>query len=215
MIKDYYKILEVPPHATIPEIKQAYRRLAMIYHPDKNGNDLYAQAQFTEIKEAYEVLTNPAKKEFYLQERWYNQSIGKKRTAVAVTPVSILKLALELEKYVSNLDALRMNKNGLSNYIHELLTKDVVEKLEQFNEPAINRQIVTTLLMAMRPLPLAFIKPLSARLEALSANDSETITRVKNFVQEHQRKFFWERYKVLVILFITLLICLLIYLTSK
>jgi molecular chaperone DnaJ len=215
MIKDYYQILQLPTHATIPEIKQAYRRLAMMYHPDKNANDLYAQAQFTEVKEAYEVLMNPRRKETYLQERWYNQSIGRKRTAVTVTPVSILKLALELEKYVSNLDVLRMNKEGLSNYIRELLATEVIEKLEQFNEPAIIRQIVTTLLMAMRPLPLAFIKPLSARLEVLAANDPETIERIKNFVEEYQRKVFWEKYKLLVILLFTLVICLLIYLTSK
>jgi DnaJ-class molecular chaperone with C-terminal Zn finger domain len=70
----------------------------MIYHPDKNPNDKYAEAQFNEIKEAYEVLTNPVKKENYLQQRWYNQSIGKRRTAETITPVSILKLVLELER---------------------------------------------------------------------------------------------------------------------
>src|SRR5438045_1154573 len=138
MLKDYYKILQLSAQAALPEIKQAYRRLAMIYHPDKNKNDPYAEAQFNEIKEAYEVLTNPVKKETYLQERWYNQSIGKKRTAGAITPVSILILSLELEKYVSKLDIYRMNKEGLLNYINELLSPDTIEKLKQFNETGIN-----------------------------------------------------------------------------
>ena len=122
MLKDYYQILQIEPHSTLAEIKQAFRRLAMIYHPDKNPNDKYAEVQFNEIKEAYEVLTNPVRKENYLQQRWYNQSIGKRRTAETITPVSILKLVLELEQYVSRLDVHRMNKEGLSNYIDELLS---------------------------------------------------------------------------------------------
>src|ERR1044071_10354991 len=101
MSKDYYNILQLLPSATIPEIKQAYRRLAMTWHPDKNPNDPYAKAQFEEIKEAYETLTNPIKKDLYLQERWYEQSIGKKKKDIAVTPVNILKLVLELDRYIS------------------------------------------------------------------------------------------------------------------
>src|SRR5437762_647421 len=135
MIKDYYNILQLPSSATIPEIKQAYRKLAMAWHPDKNPNDPYAKAQFESIKEAYEVLTNPLKKDLYLQERWYDQSIGKKRTAVTITPVNILKLVLELERYVSTLDPIRMNKEGLFHYIEELLSAPTIEKITEFNEP--------------------------------------------------------------------------------
>ena len=79
-LKDYYSILELQPSATLQEIKKAYRRLALQYHPDRTNNDRYAAVHFTEIKEAYEVLTNPTKKEFYLQQRWYHQSMGKKFT---------------------------------------------------------------------------------------------------------------------------------------
>lgn len=61
-LKDYYKLLELEPSATLPEIKKAYRRLALLHHPDKTGNDPYSAAQFSDIKEAYEVLTNPTKK---------------------------------------------------------------------------------------------------------------------------------------------------------
>jgi len=86
MLKDYYNTLQIPPHATLPEIKQAFRRLARLYHPDKNINDPYAEVKFNEVKEAYEVLTNPVKKESYLQEHWYNQSIGKKRTTGGLLP---------------------------------------------------------------------------------------------------------------------------------
>jgi molecular chaperone DnaJ len=203
LLKDYYNILQLPPQATLPEIKQAYRRLAMIYHPDKNKNDPYADARFTEIKEAYEVLTSPVKKETWLQERWYNQSIGKKRTGEAITPVSILKLSLELEKYVSKLDVNRMNKEGLADYIHELFSTDTIEKLKQFNEPDINRQIITTVLTAMKPLPLKFARQLSNRFEALAGYDEIALQRIKDFLEQQRKSFLWDKYTAFVIIILT------------
>jgi molecular chaperone DnaJ len=214
MLKDYYQILQIEPHSTLLEIKQAFRRLALIYHPDKNPNDKYAEVQFNEIKEAYEVLTNPVRKENYLQQRWYNQSIGKRRTAEMITPVSILKLVLELEQYVSRLDVHRMNKEGLSAYIEELLSTDTVKSLRHFNEPEINRQIITSTLSAMRPLNIKFIGKLTGRLESL-ADDETSLLRIKSFLSNRKKVFFWERYKVAVIIFFTIFICLLIYFTSK
>jgi len=64
---DYYKVLDVPRTATEPEIKKAYRRLAMKYHPDRNPNDKEAEERFKEAKEACEVLTDPQKRAAYDQ----------------------------------------------------------------------------------------------------------------------------------------------------
>jgi len=62
LFKDYYKILGVKNNASEEEIKKAYRKLAMIYHPDKNDGDKKAEEKFKEIVEAYEVLSNPSKR---------------------------------------------------------------------------------------------------------------------------------------------------------
>ena len=214
MLKDYYQILQIQPHSTLAEIKQAFRRLALIYHPDKNPNDKYAEAQFNEIKEAYEVLTNPVKKENYLQQRWYNQSIGKRRTAKTITPVSILKIVLELEQYVSRLDVHRMNREGLSGYIDELLSTGTIENLKQFNEPEINKQIITSTLSAMQPLSMRFLGKLPERLGTL-ADDETSMLQIKNFLKNRKRAFLWEQYKVALIILFTIFICMIIYFTSK
>ena len=67
MIEDPYKILGVSPNASDEEIKQAYRRLAKQYHPDRNPGDATAEAKFKEVGEAYEVLSDPDKRSRYDQ----------------------------------------------------------------------------------------------------------------------------------------------------
>ncbi len=65
--KDYYKILGVNKKASQDEIKKAYRKLAVKYHPDKNQGNRTAEEKFKEINEAYEVLGDPDKREKYDQ----------------------------------------------------------------------------------------------------------------------------------------------------
>lgn len=65
--RDYYKVLDVAKNATEAEIKKAYRRLAMKYHPDRNPGDHEAEDKFKEAKEASEVLTDPQKRAAYDQ----------------------------------------------------------------------------------------------------------------------------------------------------
>lgn len=67
MAKDLYSILEVSRNASPDEIKQAYRRLALKYHPDKNPGDKVAEEKFKEINAAYEILADPKKKQMYDQ----------------------------------------------------------------------------------------------------------------------------------------------------
>jgi curved DNA-binding protein CbpA len=164
-IKDYYSILELQPSATQPEIKKAYRRLAQQFHPDKNNNDPYKAAQFTEVKEAYEVLTNPAKKEYYLQQRWYNQSIDKKFSGnKPITPSTVLKQCLELNRYVSLLDTHRMDRRGLTEYIKDILSDSIIEKIKTFNEPDVDKTIIIYLVKTTESLRLQQAKDVAIQL---------------------------------------------------
>lgn len=65
--KDYYKILGVDRNASEEEIKKAFRKLAMKYHPDRNPGDKKAEETFKDINEAYEVLSDPEKRRRYDQ----------------------------------------------------------------------------------------------------------------------------------------------------
>ncbi len=63
--KDYYKILGVDRNASPEEIRKAYRKLALKYHPDRNPGDKAAEERFKEINEAYQVLSDPQKRAHY------------------------------------------------------------------------------------------------------------------------------------------------------
>jgi molecular chaperone DnaJ len=65
--RDYYEVLGVGRNATEAEIKKAYRQMALKYHPDKNPGDKEAEEKFKEAAEAYEVLSNPEKRQRYDQ----------------------------------------------------------------------------------------------------------------------------------------------------
>ncbi len=65
MKADYYELLGIDKNATADEIKKAYRKKALQYHPDRNPGDKEAERKFKEISEAYEVLGDEQKKAMY------------------------------------------------------------------------------------------------------------------------------------------------------
>lgn len=215
LLKDYYNILELAPSASPTDIKKAYRRLAQLHHPDKNSNDPLAAAQFAEIKEAYEVLTDPAKKEYYLQQRWYKQSTGSRKTQELITPANVLKEALELERYVSKLDVFRMDKAGLQEYMLDLLNNDTIHKLHQFSDTEANRQIQSIIIRAMKPLPDAYTGSIVSQLQLLSGDDPQAAASLAAFVRQHRQKHLREKYTLVAIIIITILLCGLIYFAGR
>lgn len=213
LLKDYYSILQLEPSATQLEIKKAYRKLALQYHPDITHNEPYAAAQFSDIKEAYEVLTDPAKKEYYLQQRWYNQSIGKRKKQEAITPVNVLKQTIELEKYISTLDVFRMDKLGLYEYINELIPDNTIQLLNNFNDLTINKEIIFNLLKAGKLLPLNLAQQLSTQLKKINVDASVTES-IETYLQQHKKNDQLEKNKIWLIMLIVAILILLIYFAS-
>ncbi|WP_192348121.1 molecular chaperone DnaJ [Algoriphagus sp. Y33] len=72
--RDYYEVLEVAKSASADEIKKAYRKLAIKFHPDKNPDNPEAEDKFKEAAEAYEVLSNPEKRQRY--DQFGHQGVG-------------------------------------------------------------------------------------------------------------------------------------------
>ena len=72
--QDYYELLGVPRKAAQKDIRQAYRKLARKYHPDLNPGDKSSEEKFKQIQEAYDVLSEPKKKQMYDQVGFYSET---------------------------------------------------------------------------------------------------------------------------------------------
>ena len=84
MKMDYYEVLQVERTASDTELKAAYRRLAMQYHPDRNPNNPDAEEKFKACSEAYQVLSDPDKRAAYdrMGSEWQN---GQEREVAAIS----------------------------------------------------------------------------------------------------------------------------------
>jgi len=215
-MKDYYTILECGPMSTRDEIKRNYRRLAQLYHPDKHSGDAYVTARFHDIKEAYETLTQPAKKNAWLEERWLNQFMnnGKGETA-PLTPYTILDKVLRLDKLISTSDSFRMDRFGMVTKMENILSIENIECLKNFNEPDIIRTIIYRMLHSARSFPFPMLGRFLEKLSQLAETDQESIRKIDAFKKEMNSRHNNQRYQMPVVLLITLLICLIIYVAGR
>ena len=212
MLKDYFKILELGPDASVQDIRKSFRRLAMRYHPDKHVEDQVATAHFREIQEAYEILSDPWRREQYLQERWYAQSMGK-RMADSAPPTSstILKDLLTLEKQLSIQDPYRTDQYGLFAYLEHILSDQALDILRTENNPEIQRESLRLALACGRHFPYLMAGRLADRLHLLYPVDSEGGTSIRQYLQQKKNEARWERWKLPLLLLLTALICFLIF----
>src|ERR1700686_1946764 len=74
MAQDYYQTLGVGREADPEEIRKAYRRLARKHHPDLNPGDKAAEDRFKKVQEAYDILSEPKKKQMYDQYGFYSEN---------------------------------------------------------------------------------------------------------------------------------------------
>ncbi|HNP22843.1 MAG TPA: DnaJ domain-containing protein [Panacibacter sp.] len=211
--KDYYKILSVKPNASPEEIKQAYRRLAFKYHPDRNPEDTLAETVFKEIAEAYEILSDKEKREDYHYKRFYTYNYKYKEKPTQ-TPHGILEEALKIKKLVDQSDPFRMNQDALLFQIKQLLEEANVEVLKKEDQQPINQKIFDTVLAACEPLD--YINCLSAidsiKTIPLAENKTEVLA---SLISAKRQAGNWERYKSLIAIAVALLLCAIIFTVGK
>lgn len=211
MAIDYYQILQIPPSADLAEIKSAYRRLAHQYHPDKNPDNQSALAYFELIKEAYETLSSPGKKEQYLQERWLYKANGQLFDQPVRTPEDLLKLVLSASDKIQRMDIYRMNKGGIKEELDFLLTEERIQLLNDFNETSINDAIVKELFQLTAAIPTTAQSEYLRKLQTIQSNHIEVLRQKE---EELAGKVFWETWKPAFIILLVVMLCILIWGTS-
>jgi molecular chaperone DnaJ len=205
-VKDHYSILGLTPSASQADIKRAYRTKAHELHPDKNPDDPYASIQFNAIKEAYETLSNPTLKEQYLQQRWYAQSLGKKKFGEVVTPLTILKKLLLLDQYVSALDPHRLDQYSLFKQVDDLLAEDV---LLIKRDADLHDEIARTSMSVVRDIQYTYQAAIAERIKKIT----DTPAIHQQFYQKLKKTAAlerWEKWRPLLLLLAVILLCLII-----
>lgn len=104
MGKDYYKILGIPKSSKDDEIKKAYRKMALRYHPDKNKT-IGAEEKFKEVAEAYEVLSDKKKRDIY--DKYGEEGLKGNKGMEKIVLFSIFKYVIAIFYFLH----IKMNRN--------------------------------------------------------------------------------------------------------
>ncbi|MFT3701606.1 MAG: DnaJ domain-containing protein [Agriterribacter sp.] len=212
--KNYYKTLGLPANASATDIKKKFRRLAMQYHPDINQGNALAEAQFRELQEAYEVLSDPTKRSVYLQEwKMHFPGVDISQT-LSHTPESILSDSEKLHHYVGAMDAFRMNKENIYQRVKNVLSDHNITLLLHVNDQSINKKIIQQLLLASSRLRYKQAETIAGLLKQLTV-DNNTAKEIEDFIKNVKKKQDWERYYPLLVMLLTVIICVLIYVASR
>lgn len=215
LLKDYYKILEITPSATLADIKKSFRRLALLYHPDKNfGSNLY-EAKFKEIKEAYEILSDVRQRREYNSRRHGQYQSEKKKTYRQPDPRAILDRTIAFRKKITALDPERMNKRAVYHHLQHLLAIQNILILKHSNEQEINKRFIDEIISCSRFLPFPQVEKICLQLTELAGTDNEIYRKIYHFSRQSRLQTYWNKYKLLIAVIVALMLCLLIYLLGS
>lgn len=207
--KDYYRILQVQPSASLTDIKRAYRILVLAFHPDKN-NSQQAAAQFIEIQEAYTVLSDVSKRRKYDAARFARQRITR---PIATTPQEVRAMSTELLQHIRNGNPDRINIDWLVQNIEAVLSVYHIQLLENNDDRIELKQLIANCLFCLQYVDYSNCMHLLNRLQNIKGLDEESSFLIQSFRKHYVNNYYWNRYKMLVVLLITLAFCLLLYLS--
>ena len=209
--KDYYRILNVKSNASAGEIKHSYRALAMKYHPDRNPHDTLAAAVFSEVAEAYKILSNTESRRQYNYQRYY--TAVQEYSKPAETIETLLFQALLLKSQVAGADPYRFNKDALLYSIKQLLPGDIGALLK--TDPSLSKQFMEAVAACCNRLLSVQITEISKLLEPLYTQHPWLRSQMEGLRISHQKKERWEKYKVVLVIVIALVLCILIFLSAN
>lgn len=210
-IKDYYRILNVKSSASPAEIKNAYRKLAMAYHPDRNPNDALAAAVFTDIAEAYKILSDEDARKQYNYERYLTAQQEYKRPAETID--TLIQHMAKINKQVKNTDPFRLNKDALLYSVRQLLPDDI-ELLLHTNETSL-RQFLEMINNAAEHLSSPQTNQLAMLLQPLYTKYAWLQQRLTALLLQQRKNERWQKNKIVLAVVLAIILCIVIFFAAS
>ena len=213
-MKDHYRTLGIHPKATAEEIKTAYRALARAHHPDADRENPYATARFREIADAYAVLSHPAQRRRYDEERWLSGLYVNDRRGL-VTPDTLLRDAHKLVVHLRGVDRAHMNHTALRNLILFLLSDEHLAILHTSGDVQRQAMLADALLESAALLRPQFFEDVAVRIALITPSNEVVLRRIHAIGRQRQQEAWWERWTPLIIITFVLVLCVTMMLTAR
>jgi len=214
-LKDHYKTLGVLPSAPQQDIKKAYRQLAFQYHPDQNADNLFAEAHFKDLQEAYSILSHTEKRRKYDEERWLSGMSSRMQDQQTISPEWILKECTKLRLHISKIDTHRMSHGSLNSYILLILSDSHMAVLQKHGDTEINTAIVNELLIATEHLQAQYLDAIAAHLAQLAGADSNMQALIYKTTEKRKKQANISTWLPLYIIIVSVLLAMLMYLYGR
>lgn len=212
-LKDYYSILHIPSSASMDEVKKAFRKLALLYHPDKNPDKHFATAKFAEIQEAYRVLSDRKKRTEYNYSRYF-QSAGVSAQSLAGSADDILRSTFELRNKVAGMDPFRIDRNQLYYEVSRVLSDHNINLLSNNPFTDTHKKIFHNLMESFQHLSFEYVREVVGKLQKIHPEETAIQKELNDLLLHARVQDYWNRYQFLIVFIIAMLVCLFIYVSS-
>jgi curved DNA-binding protein CbpA len=211
--KDYYGILGLLPGATQHDVKRSFRKLALKYHPDKQGGgNVDTNATYANIQEAYGVLSNAKMRQAYLQERWLLRAQGKPLGKTEpMTPQTIFAQLKTFQQTLANTDHYRMHHARMAHQLLEALQQDHLELLARAGNNTVNERIFECALKSTEPIDYKYLTAVFLQLEQLAVL-CNTQAQCYSYLKKRRQTYWWQKNQYWIIGLATVAICAFMFL---
>ena len=211
MSPSYYYTLGIKNSASAAEVKRAYRRLALKYHPDKNPDASASATAFLAITEAYSVLSDPKKKSRYDLEL-LRSGFGPEQSRMEVADPGLLQtIANDLVLKLAAMDRNSISPSALTAYMKLILSDAHLDLLNTTADPKQNIRLCRTLIPVLSYIDAKNLKQVTSRLYLLTKPGDELTLLIQREEKRMARNHFWDLLKPWLIMLAALAACYFIF----
>ncbi len=183
----------------------------MKYHPDHNNGDALSEIVFSEVAEAYTVLSNASSRKNYNSQRYHTAISEYAKPSQTIN--ELLVKATDLKIKIEKADPFRLNRDALLYFIRQLFPSNINALLR--TDANKQKEFLETILWCSQLLSSNQTKNLVQLMLPLFKQHHWMLSKFENIIKEQTKRERWEKYKVALAFIIALVLCLLIFLITK